>query len=142
MTKQFPIMRHENLDVSKGDMDSPEWIVRNVVIDMAGYYAHNFADQAVIDDDEMTYSLRLFDNERSAIVNKNYNDETGIVTLTFQSIWNTMYKIARTNHVDWSMSRDIANDIRAAVFDHDGGDLDSVGAVAIIECAIFGKVMY
>lgn len=142
MATAFPTMIQENLSVSNGDDESPEWIVRNVVIDMAGYYAHNFATDAIINDEQMTYTITVFDEYRSDIQPTNTLDEDGNVVLTYQKIWRTMSRIAYSSHDTYDMAKHVANEIRTAVFDKDAGEIDAISAIAVIECAIFGKVMF
>lgn len=125
-------MLQKNLSVIDGDMESPEWIVRNVVIDMAGYWLGDIADLAEIDDEAMTYRIHV---TTEPYANRTY-------TLSFLRIWQAMNGMARKPITDLDIRKDIQQAVRTAVFDKDGGDIDAEVGYAIIQYAMFGEIPF
>lgn len=123
-------------DLVDGDMESPDWIVRNVIIDMAGFYIRDWATSAVIDTARKTYSITV-----SEEFEPEYNGGVPYV-LTYQQIWAAANTMARTKKSEVKLRDDIMASIRVAVFEKDGGDIDAEVASCILQFAMWGKVIF
>lgn len=123
-------------DLVDGDMESPDWIVRNVIIDMAGFYIRDWATSAVIDTARKTYSITV-----SEEFEPEYNGGVPYV-LTYQQIWAAAQRMARTKQSEVQLRSDILEAIREAVFDREAGEVDAEVASCIIQFALWGKVIF